>query len=166
MKLIIHDLSSELAEKILPHDPDIKIIANDSPIHPCVGCFGCWIKTPGQCVIKDQYACTGELLSKCDEVIIISKCCYGGFSPFVKNVLDRAISYIHPYFVYRNGEMHHKHRYSNSFNLFACFYGEDITDSEKQTAKNLVQANSINFDCKVKNVLFEKQPEAFGGKTA
>ncbi|WP_407654270.1 MULTISPECIES: hypothetical protein [Caproicibacterium] len=35
-------------------------------------------------------------LSQCDELILISKCCYGGFSPFVKNVLDRSIPYIHP----------------------------------------------------------------------
>jgi len=93
-------------------------------------------------------------LSKCQEVILISKCCYGGFSPFVKNVLDRSISYIHPYFVIRNGEMHHRRRYKNHMDMRVWFYGENITEKEKQTSEKLVKANSINLDCHVSSISF------------
>jgi hypothetical protein len=105
-------------------------------------------------VIHDKYEDMGENLSKCDEVIIISKCFYGGYSPFVKNVLDRSISYIHPYFTFRNGEMHHRRRYDNHFKLKVYFYGENITDQEKQTAEKLIQANAINLDCSAEKVTF------------
>ena len=116
--------------------------------------FGCWIKTPAVCIIRDKYGDMGEYLSKCKKLIIISKCCYGGFSPFVKNVLDRSISYVHPYFKIKNGEMHHKRRYKNKIDLHIIFYGEKLTENEKSTASRLVKANSINLDCNESKVTF------------
>lgn len=155
MKLLIHDLGDEDFRKIFPNPPDdMVIISDDGTIHHCLGCFGCWVKTPAVCVIRDKYGDMGERFSRCKETIIISKCCYGGFSPFVKNVLDRSISYVHPYFVIRNGEMHHRRRYKNHIDMRVWFYGENITEKEKQTAQKLVKANSINFDCDIRSVSF------------
>lgn len=155
MKLLIHDLGSKDFQKIFYNSLDeTMIISDDGTIHHCIGCFGCWVKTPAACVIRDKYGDMGECLSKCKEVIIISECCYGGFSPFVKNVLDRSIPYIHPYFVIKNGEMHHRRRYKNHIDMKVWFYGSNITEKEKQTAKKLVKANSINFDCDVHSLSF------------
>ncbi|HEX3016340.1 MAG TPA: flavodoxin family protein [Caproicibacter sp.] len=164
MRLIVHDLSEEQAKSILPQDNDTRIIGDDGTIHHCIGCFGCWVKTPAQCVIRDNYGDMGELLSKCEKLIFVSKCCYGGFSPFVKNVIDRGISYSHPYFTIRNGEMHHKRRYENSFLLSAFFYGTDITAQEKKTAENLVHANALNLDCKVGKIQFASAVDSFRGE--
>lgn len=150
MKLIISDVSDLPIEE----DGNCKILYSNEQIKHCIGCFGCWIKTPGQCVIKDGYENMGELLSKCSKLILISKCTYGGFSPFVKNVLDRSISYISPYFITRNGEMHHKRRYDNIINISAYFYSEDATNYEEETAKNLVIANAVNYDAQVNCVMF------------
>lgn len=161
--MIIHDLNSELADKLLAGTKESCIIADHGDIHNCIGCFGCWIKTPGVCVIKDEYANMGELLGKTSELLIISKCFYGGYSPFVKNILDRSISYIHPYFAYRNGEMHHKRRYDNIINLKVYFYGDEITEQEKETARNLIKANEINLDCRVKEVRFLTMQELMEG---
>jgi hypothetical protein len=85
------------------------------------------------------------LLSKCEELIIISKCIYGSYSPFVRNVLDRSIPYLLPYFVTKNGETHHQNRYEHRFSLSVHFYGNDVTPAEKITAGNLVAANSVNL---------------------
>lgn len=150
MKLIL----SDICNLPIKSDDNHHVIYNDGNLHYCIGCFGCWIKTPGQCVIKDDYSNMGQLLSRCDELIIISKCTYGSFSPFIKNVLDRGISYVSPNFVIRKDEMHHKRRYDNVISISAYFYGEDISQSEKETAKSLVSANAVNYDGKVKNVLF------------
>jgi multimeric flavodoxin WrbA len=164
MKLIIHDLTPEQEKKVLASVKDARIISADGTIHPCIGCFGCWIKTPAQCVIRDHYGDMGAALSKCDELILISRCCYGGFSPFVKNVLDRSISYIHPYFIIKNGEMHHRFRYSRTFSMSVYFYGDEFSEQDKILARSLVKANSVNFHCTVKDIAFETEAEAFGGR--
>ncbi|HCA29951.1 MAG TPA: flavoprotein [Ruminococcaceae bacterium] len=160
MKLLIHDLEESQAKALLPASASTDntiVISDDGTIRNCVGCFGCWIKTPAACVIRDNYGDLGETLAKCDdELVIISECFYGGFSPFVKNVMDRAISYVHPDFVIRNKEMHHKIRYRNHFDLTVWFYGADISENEKATALELVQANADNFDCTVRSVGFIK----------
>ena len=155
MKLIIHDLTAQEFEDLEIHiGSDMHIISDNGTIKQCIGCFGCWIKTPGDCVIKDEYSDMGKLIGHCDDLILISKCTYGGFSPFVKNVLDRAISYISPHFTIRNKEMHHKRRYDNAINISAHFYGTEISEKEKDTAISLVTANAVNYDAAVSGVYF------------
>lgn len=156
MKVVIHDLDEKEFKKMIRNIPDgVKFISYDPSIHHCIGCFGCWIKTPGTCILKDAYQDMGALLGKSEEVLIISQCYYGSYSPFVKNVLDRSISYVHPYFVMKNGEMHHRRRYENQVVLNVWFYGEDISTKEKQTAQRLVYANANNLHWDVDKISFK-----------
>ena len=159
MKLIITDLK----EFQIPVTGIHKIIRPQRAIHPCIGCFVCWVNTPGSCVIADGYEQTGIDMGQCTELIYVSRCCYGSLSPFVKNVQDRAISYIHPDFVLRKGEMHHKRRYDNVISLSAYLYGEDITDAEKETARKILAANADNYDGVVKEIRFFKTEQELEG---
>ncbi|WRS27183.1 flavodoxin family protein [Oscillospiraceae bacterium MB08-C2-2] len=146
MKIILHDLNQqEFTAWQLNKDADTIIISDNGTIRHCIGCFGCWIKTPGVCVLKDGYSNMGELLSQCDELIIISQCVYGSYSPFIRNVWDRSIPYLLPYFITKNAETHHKSRYQNTFLLSVHFYGDNITQEERETATALVEANGVNF---------------------
>lgn len=157
MRLIIHDLSAEqslfLGLEQLPDDENI-IVNGNGKNHYCIGCLGCWLKVPGRCLIKDEYQEMGMKLSKVDELLIISKATFGSYSSAVKNVLDRSISYVSPYFVIRNGEMHHKERYHKNLKVSAVFYGEDMTEAEKETAVGLVVANAVNLNGTVGNIDF------------
>ena len=155
MKLIVTDMENFR----IPIEGNYKIIKPEGKIRHCIGCFGCWVKTPGECVLHDGYEHTGSDLGKCTELIFVSRCCYGSVSPFVKTVLDRALSYIHPYFVIRNGKMHHKRRYKNIITMSAHLYGENISDIEKETARDLLKANVDNYDGRVKGVYFYKTVE-------
>lgn len=175
--MIIHDLSKEQEKKVLSNlriqellpksassnDTEEMIVSDNGTIRNCVGCFGCWIKTPGACIIRDDYGDMGELLAKSSELLVISRCCYGGFSPFVKNVFDRSISYVHPKFTIRKGEMHHRFRYPRSFDLKVVFYGEEITETEKETARKLMEANVVNFGGRAPQVIFLKTEELMEG---
>lgn len=166
MKLLIHDLPPETAARLLPGRPEDKgwlVFDDDGTIHNCIGCFGCWIKTPGACVIRDRYGDMGQCLARCDELAIMSRCCYGGPSPFVKEVLDRCIPYIHPYFVMKGGEMHHRQRYERTFDARACFYGPGLTRGERATAEKWVHAMADNLYCDVKQVLFQEEPAEWEG---
>lgn len=149
MKLILHDLTPELCSHIgltsLPSD-QFQLIDSNKISRYCIGCFGCWLKTPGTCVIKDDFQNMGKTLSKVDEFIIISRSSFGGYSSSVKNVLDRSISYVMPYFEIRKGEMHHAERYHKNLVVSAIIYGEDMTDLEKETSQNLLTANALNLN--------------------
>ena len=161
--MIIHDLGPELAEQVLAKTEDDCIICDHQAIHNCIGCFGCWIKTPGQCVIKDGYETMGALLGKTKELIVISRMNYGGLSPYVKNVFDRSISYLHANFTIRNKEMHHRRRYDNVICLRVFFYGEDITQEEKDTANGYMEAVSVNLDARLEEIRFISMKELMEG---
>lgn len=165
MKIVIHDMSNEQFNNIFPKiKKDTLIITENKKIHYCIGCFGCWIKTPGKCIINDGYANMGYLLSQADEVCIISKCYYGGYSPFIKNILDRSISYMLPFFMKKNHETHHRPRYKNHFQFSVYFYGKHFSNDEMCLAQKLVKANSINFHAAQHKVNFYESPEKLGNE--
>ncbi len=121
---------------------------------PCTGCFCCWTKTPGRCIVKDGYQKTGEQLAGVQQLTLISRCVYGSLSPFVKGVLDRAISYVLPYFTVYRGEMHHKTRYQNRIVLSVYAYGPGVTGAEQETLKAIIAANAVNLHGRVGSVVF------------
>lgn len=149
MKLIIHDLNREQAEKLgiysLNEEEYMVVDSTGSKNTYCIGCFGCWLKTPGRCIIKDNFQTMGERLAASDEILIISKATFGSYSSPVKNVMDRSISFVMPFFDIRGGEMHHGERYDKHLKISAVFYG-DMTEEEKDTARNLVKANALNLN--------------------
>ena len=162
MKLIIHDLNEEQTKAMGIGNLSEKeyIIINSREIEKyCIGCFGCWLKTPGTCIIRDKFQHMGKTISKVDELFLISKSSFGSYSSSVKNVLDRSIAYVMPFFEIRKGEMHHAERYYKELVISACFYGEDITDTEKETSRNLVQANAVNLNGTIGFVRFFEKAE-------
>ena len=164
MRLIIHDLSNEKCEatglNTLSEEENI-IVNGNGDNHYCIGCFACWLKTPGKCVIKDEYQEMGIKISKVDELLIISKATFGSYSSVVKNVLDRSIAYVLPYFTIRNGEMHHGERYHKNLKVSAAFYGE-MTETEKNTAMDLVVANAVNLNGSVGEINFLDSADVVG----
>lgn len=162
MNMIIHDLTDERFRAAFSQIPsDTAVISDNGAVQTCVGCFGCWIKTPGVCVLKDGYENMGALLSRTDRLIIISECCFGGYSPFVKTVLDRSISYLLPFFKTIDDETHHQQRYRKDLTLSVYFYGKSVSIREIETANELVKANSRNFYISDYKTAFYEQPEDF-----
>ena len=174
MQVVIHDMNREEFQKIYEklkveviekkikksrnwienNEEEVKIISDENKIKNCTGCFCCWIKNPGRCILKDGYENLAELYSKAEKIIIISKCCYGTYSPFIKNVLDRSIPYLLPFFKLKNNEMHHTIRYKNKLSLEVYFYGNGLTELEKNIAEKTVKANCVNLNVKKFNVSF------------
>lgn len=147
MKLLIHDLTEKEYKKIFPDvSKDVMIISETQAVHPCIGCFTCWTRTPGYCLIKDGYEAIGDVFSKATSVVLVSRCVYGGYSPYIKAVLDRLVPYSLPYLEIRNNEVHHQLRYDNRISLDVIFYGENITADEKDIAEKLVKANTVNLN--------------------
>lgn len=143
-RLFLYDVEEALQDRFLQlKDRDLLFSAAPKVQH-CIGCFGCWIKTPGRCVIQDRCIVMPSYLAQCSEVIVVSPIVYGGYSPKIKAVLDRSIGYLLPYFRIVNHEMHHQMRYHNPFVFSVCFYGA-CGESEKNIARRLVKANAVNL---------------------
>ena len=160
MKLLIHDLTREEWKKIASEYNGWKVVADSGLIKPCVGCFGCWTKTPGECVIKDSYERMGALIHKADEVVVMTKYTYGGFSSFVKNVFDRSIGLVLPFFEIVDGEMHHKNRYPEAKKVRFIFRGASLTEEDKTAATEYVHAVCKNFRTCIPEIIFEEDENA------
>ncbi len=160
MGLLIHDLSPEEWTKVSREYDGWDIVSDNSSIRPCVGCFSCWNRDPGRCAIKDGYDNMGALIHHADEVVVISRYTYGGFSGFVKNVFDRCLGYVLPQFEVAGGETHHQKRYDEDKSFTFIFYGHDLNDDEKNSARRYVTAVCANIRGHVEDVIFRECEEA------
>jgi multimeric flavodoxin WrbA len=114
-------------------------------IHHCLGCFGCWVRTPGQCVIDDaareiaREAIAGQML------IYLTPVTFGGYSSELKKAVDRMICLISPFFTFVDGEIHHRKRYERYPRLVGMGLVEDGDEEGGQIFQRLVDRNAINF---------------------
>ena len=49
----------------------------------CCGCFACWVRTPGTCVFRDELQRLPEVLARTDELWVVARNAFGGYSPLV-----------------------------------------------------------------------------------
>jgi len=152
MKILV--LSDQKGEKtglkdvlleILSEHQTASVTLNYKNLKPCVGCYGCWIKTPGLCVFTEDSGnelCKQEMNS--DAVVILSELTYGGYSADIKSFLDRMISNISPFFKLSHKEMHHEMRYERFPAWITIGYGKS-TEEEKRLFTELNERNSRNL---------------------
>ncbi len=93
--------------------------------------------------MKDALRQVCRVLGRADELVIVTKNLYGGYSANVKNVLDRAIGTSTPLSTYRGRQMHHTLRYGKHALWRVLVYGE-ITEAEKESFRALAERNALN----------------------
>jgi putative NADPH-quinone reductase len=87
-------------------------------INHCLGCYNCWVQTPGECVQKDDMA---DLLPKMDAADLIV---YGtplyvfSMTGLMKNFLDRSIPRIEPWLVAEGDVTSHPSRSGKGSRVF------------------------------------------------
>ena len=77
----------------------------------CIGCFTCWTKTPGVCVIKDDM--TTELFPKwaeADLVVYATPLYHFGINAELKTFVERTLPALLPFFEIRGGATRHPWR--------------------------------------------------------
>ena len=67
-------------------------------IRPCLGCFSCWVKTPGKCVIQDDMAELLRKLAGADIVVFATPLYVDNVSGIMKNFMDRFMPLADPHF--------------------------------------------------------------------
>ena len=79
-------------------------------INPCLGCFGCWIKTPGKCIQKDDMEMLLPKLREANISVFATPVYVDGVSGPMKNLMDRIIPLGLPFFELRDGHCRHPPR--------------------------------------------------------
>jgi multimeric flavodoxin WrbA len=77
----------------------------------CTGCWGCWVKTPGQCIFEDDSHTVSRAVINSDFLLFASPVMMGYLSALMKKYMDKLIQLIHPYITVVQAEAHHKPRY-------------------------------------------------------
>ena len=121
------------------------IVLEDKNIAYCLGCFGCWVQTPGECVIKDDVETIVKQMVHSDLIIYITPIVFGGYSSILKKALDRQISRVLPYFTKINGEVHHSKRYEKQQSLLSIGLLDKHDAEKEEVFKSLVSRNAINM---------------------
>jgi multimeric flavodoxin WrbA len=81
-------------------------------IKQCLGCFDCWLKTPGKCALKDDMEQLLKLFIHADLVVFATPLYVDNVTGIMKTFMDRLIPLVEPYFEKdRNGEYKHRKRY-------------------------------------------------------
>lgn len=97
-------------------------------ISHCVGCNVCWLKTPGICAVKDDYAPILEKMSKADQVWLISDTHFGFVSYQTKNIVDRVMPLVTMYLQIKNGQTRHVMRYDHQPDFGIIYTGDGKQD--------------------------------------
>jgi putative NADPH-quinone reductase len=68
-------------------------------VKPCLGCFLCWVKTPGRCVQKDDMPALFERFVQADLVVFGTPLYHYHMSGLLKNFIDRTLAAHEPWLV-------------------------------------------------------------------
>ena len=79
-------------------------------INPCQGEFNCWLKTPGKCWQKDDMDMLRPKLGEADIWVLATPLYVDGMTGPMKNLIDRIIPLVQPFFELRDGHCRHPRR--------------------------------------------------------
>ncbi|MBF0206234.1 MAG: flavodoxin family protein [Oligoflexia bacterium] len=133
------------------------ILLREFDLHNCIGCYSCWLKTPGICFHRDGMELLIKKYLAADIVILASPIIMGFVSSLLKCFNDRLILLGHPFLYLKNDRMAHVPRYahypqtvlflddpkyaeSDCFSLIESVYQRSSREFKKMfTTKNNIQ---------------------------
>ncbi|MHB9094906.1 MAG: flavodoxin family protein [Eubacteriales bacterium] len=118
----------------------------DIEVAPCLGCFGCWVKTPGVCVIDDAGRDVANTYMQSKMVVLISPITFGGYSYELKKVFDRLIPILLPFFKKVGAEIHHKMRYKRYPRFLAIGILPEPDRDKEEIFNTLTTRNALNVE--------------------
>ena len=115
-------------------------------IKPCTGCFCCWVKTPGECVVPDDTIKIREAAINSDLLVFASPLIMGFTSSILKHVQDKLIPILMPYIELVDNECHHEKRYDHYPKVGVLYYPmEDTDDDDINITHRIYKRFVINF---------------------
>ena len=109
---------SELLSIVKDQENEVREIKlKEKEIADCIGCYACWLKTPGICAIHDDQEEILKGYTWADFIVLASPLSMGFVSALLKKSYDRIIPLVHPFLRLNDGRMAHYPRYDNEYKI-------------------------------------------------
>jgi multimeric flavodoxin WrbA len=122
------------------------VVLRDKTLGHCRGCFQCWLKTPGVCILDDDNRELSRKFIQSDLTIFLTPVMYGAYSPELKRMLDHLIANISPFFTRIDGETHHRMRYDRYPDVMITGWLDQPDQTQVGLFNHLAWRNTINFN--------------------
>ncbi len=136
---ITEELKVRAAEKGLEYEI---VEAGGLKISHCIGCNHCWLKTPGECSIKDDYEIILKKIIHADQVWVISNTALGFLDHKGKNIFDRILPIATMYLHFVGDQMRHIPRYDGRTDVGIIYTG----DPDREYLERWTGRAALNFD--------------------
>ena len=138
-------ISEEIRKNISDKGIDAEIIeAGEMRISHCIGCNFCWLKTPGECSVKDDYEQILRKIIHANQMWVISDTALGFIDHKGKNIFDRILPIATMYLTFKGDQMRHVRRYKNTTDIGLIYKG----DVEKDFLSRWNERAALNFHSK------------------
>jgi multimeric flavodoxin WrbA len=159
----IHEINDTIVEKLTKQDLQGESVhLYDKDIKPCLGCFKCWVETPGICVIDDYGRESAKKMIQSEYMFYLTPIRYGGYSAELKKALDRSLPLLSPFFRVFHEEIHHEQRYDKYPNMIVYGILDEPNEEQEEIFTELTKRNSLNnfaekYSCQIIYKTDEKQ---------
>lgn len=131
---------------------DIHVInTRELDIRHCVGCFGCWVKTPGECFQKDDMTIILKAMMHSELVVFFAEIKAGLIDSELKRVNDKMLPLLLPYEEIVEEEVHHRKRYDSYPELaLVMLETEELNNEVFAINEQIYRRMAINFRSKLR----------------
>ncbi|MBR0599965.1 flavodoxin family protein [Sinanaerobacter chloroacetimidivorans] len=120
-----------LADALDSMGNDIRLFRlRDKKIGDCIGCYACWLKTPGICALKDDQEEILKTYLWADFILLASPVMMGFVSAALKTMNDRLLPLVHPFLKLEKDRMGHYQRYDRDFLTGLLLDNKDHLDGD------------------------------------
>jgi len=155
----------QLAAKLVEGGSEVSAVKlREKKIAFCIGCFSCWIKTPGICVHNDDMPTILAGYVTADVAVFASPLVMGNISYQLKAVQERLLPMALPYLYIKDDRMQHPPRYDKT-PAVALLLGENENAQEVAVVEKIFTASKSrnNLFVKTMNADISEVARAIGG---
>lgn len=136
---------------------DAEIISlSDKKVGFCTGCYNCWIKSPGSCVIRDDQVLIYQKIAAATELVFVTRVKYGCYDVPIKAMIERCLPLYQAFLKIHKEETRHEQRRIEKKDFLVVAYGAE-NQEEKDIFNYLVERNANNMSFNSYKVSFVEE---------
>jgi multimeric flavodoxin WrbA len=111
----------------------------------CIGCWSCWVQTPGRCSLRDDGSRVLRSYLASDLVVFATPLSLGFVSGMMKRMLDRLIPLFCPHIEIYRGECVHTRRYDRYPAVGCLLHRGDYDEEDVSVTREYFRRYAFHF---------------------